>query len=184
MDDDGALVQRCLAGDAAAVRAFVERFRGLVFSLCWRMLRQREDAEDVAQETFVRVFRHLHHWESSRPLRPWLMAIAANRCRTRLSRRKGLPQSTGEWQDYAVERDPRIDLAEELQQGIDQLREDHRLCFVMFYHQEMSIQEIAAALGSPEGTIKTWLHRARKQLAEFLLQRGVVDQDGYELHRT
>lgn len=184
MDDDGALVQRCLAGDADAVRGFVERYRDLVFSLCWRMLRQREDAEDVAQETFVRVFRHLHHWEPSRPLRPWLMAIAANRCRTKLSRRKRVPQSLGEWSDYAIEHDPQIDLSEELQQGIDQLREDHRLSFVMFYQQEMSIQEIAAALDSPEGTIKTWLHRARKQLSEYLLQRGVVDQDGYELHRA
>ncbi|OYW24568.1 MAG: hypothetical protein B7Z55_01795 [Planctomycetales bacterium 12-60-4] len=184
VNDDGALVQRCLAGDADAARTFVERYRGLVFSLCWRMLRHREDAEDVAQETFVRVFRHLDHWEPSRPLRPWLMAIAANRCRTRLSRRKGVPASAGEWQDFAVEHDHPLDLAEELQQGIELLRDDHRLCFVMFYQQELSVQEIAAALDSPEGTIKTWLHRARKQLAEYLLQRGVVDQDGYELHRT
>ncbi len=184
MDDDGALVQRCLAGDGSAAQAFVERFRGLIFGLCWRMLRHREDAEDVAQETFVRAFRHLHQWETSRPLRPWLTAIAANRCRTRLSRRQGHALSAGDWREATVESDTRIDLAEELQRGIERLRADHRLCFVMFYQQELSIQEIAGVLECPEGTVKTWLYRARKQLAEQLLERGVVDQDGYELHRS
>lgn len=181
MDDDGALVQRCLAGDASAAQALTERHHALVFGVCWRMLGQREDAEDVAQETFVRVFRHLHQWEQSRPFRPWLLAIAANRCRTRLARRQNQAQLTGDWQEYAVEAPGRPDLAEELQRGIQQLREDYRLCFVMFYQQQLSIQEITQVLEVPEGTIKTWLYRARKQLAEALLERGVVNSDGYEL---
>lgn len=184
IDDDGALVARCLAGDRAAVGQLVDRFRGLVFSLCWRMLRQREDAEDATQETFVRVVRHLPGWEPARPLRPWIMAIAANRCRTRLARRQTQPTITADWVDQPVETKPRLDLAEELNQGLETLREDHRLCFVMFYQQELSILEIAAALEVAEGTIKTWLFRARKQLAEHLRERGVVDEDGYELHTT
>lgn len=182
MIDDCVLVQHCLAGEADAIRTFVERFQGLVFGLCYRMLRQREDAEDTAQETFTRIFRYLHQWEPQRPLKPWVMAIAANRCRTRLAHRAHQPQTTGDWQDFAVDSPKRLGLAEELQKALDLLREDHRLCFVMFYEQEFSVQEIADALECPTGTIKTWLHRARKQIAESLQERGVVNQDGYELH--
>lgn len=182
MIEDSVLVQHCLAGEVDAIRTFVDRFQGTVFGLCYRMLRHREDAEDITQETFTRAFRHLRQWQPGRPLKPWLMAIAANRCRTRLARRSHQPQLAGEWQDYAVNPAPTCGLAEELDNGLQELREDYRICFVMFYQQELSIQEISAALECPPGTIKTWLHRARKQLAEYLQQRGVVNQDGDELH--
>lgn len=189
MDDDAALVQRCLAGDAAAVRVFVERFQGLVFGLCWRMLRHREDAEDVTQEVFARAFRHLGHWDQSRSLRPWVLTIASNRCRTRLARRRTQPLAAGDWCDPATTNpattDPAVTgLGEELQLGIDALRDDHKLCFELYYQQELSVQEIAAMLDCPAGTIKTWLHRARKQIADQLRERGVVTHDGYELHRS
>ena len=58
-DDDAALVERCLSGEEAGVRLLVERFQGMVFGLCYRMLGQREDAEDVAQDVFLRIFRSL-----------------------------------------------------------------------------------------------------------------------------
>ena len=74
------------------------------------------------------------------------------------------------------------DLGEELQLALNALREDYRTCFVLFHQEEQSCQEIAELLGCPEGTIKTWLHRARKELAETLKRRGVVTEKGYELH--
>src|SRR5437773_9623310 len=93
-----ALVKRCLAGDQGAMLALVERFRGQVFGLCYRMLGQRQDAEDAAQETFVRVLKNLHRWDSARASQPWLLAIAGNRCRTALAARRKRPAS-----DLAVE---------------------------------------------------------------------------------
>lgn len=180
-DDDG-LIERCLAGGEAAHRAFVERYQGLVFALCFRMMSHRQDAEDVTQETLLRAIKHLHQWEPSRPFKPWLLAIAANRCRTRLGQRSRRPLELGDRSDAVSVRSESRGLAEELQRCVSQLRDDHRLCFVMFYQQELSIQEIAAALACPEGTVKTWLFRARKQIAQELQERGVVDRDGYELH--
>src|SRR6476620_2287069 len=85
------LVGRCLAGDQPAMLALVERFRGQVFGLCYRMLGQRQDAEDAAQETFVRVLKNLHRCDSARDFQPWLFAIAGNRCRTALSARRKRP---------------------------------------------------------------------------------------------
>ena len=81
------LVERCLAGSQQAMLELVERYRGRVFGLCYRMLQQRQDAEDVAQETFIRVLRSLSRWDPSRAFEPWLTTIAANRCRTALATR-------------------------------------------------------------------------------------------------
>ena len=79
------LVSDCLADeDPSAMMRLISRFRGQVFALCYRMLGQWQDAEDVVQETFVRVARNLNRWDSSRDFEPWLLTIAANRCRTHL----------------------------------------------------------------------------------------------------
>ena len=80
--DLATLVSHCLAGDQGAMIALVDRFKGQVFGLCYRMLGQRQDAEDAAQETFVRVLKNLHRWDQARDFEPWLLAIAGNRCRT------------------------------------------------------------------------------------------------------
>lgn len=181
-DDDVGLMHRCLAGEDAALRAFVDRYQGLVFALCFRMLSHRQDAEDVAQETLLRALRHLGQWEPDRPFKPWLLAIAANRCRTRLGQRARRPLELGDRTEAAVSPLASTSLTEELQRAVAGLRENYRLCFVMFYQQELSVQEIAATLECPEGTVKTWLYRARKQVAGELVDRGVVNRDGYELH--
>jgi len=180
--DDAALVQRCLAGDPVALRAFVDRAQPVVFGLCFRMLSDRHDAEDVSQEVLLRAVRHLNHWDAARPLRPWLLMIAVNRCRTALERRTRRPAVIEDCQTWAETDRTSPDLAEELQQGIEQLRPDYRICFLLFYQQELSIEEIARTLECPQNTVKTWLYRARRELAERLKQRGVVNEDGYELH--
>src|SRR5689334_8020433 len=85
------LVRRCLSGCQTAMLDLVQRFQGPVFGLCYRMLGRREDAEDAAQETFIRVLRSLSHWDEGRDFEPWLLAIAGNRCRTALAHRKRKP---------------------------------------------------------------------------------------------
>ena len=87
LEDLRKLIQRCLAGQQDAMHALVERYQSQVFGLCYRMLSNREDAEDATQETFVRVLKSLDRWDSARDFDPWLLAIAGNRCRTMLSRR-------------------------------------------------------------------------------------------------
>ncbi len=184
--DERALVERCLAGDRDGLREFVERFQGLVFAICLRQLGQRQDAEDVAQETLVRAVRHLHHWDGVRPLKPWVLMIAVNRCRTHQSRRKTRAHTVKSVVEPAAPaaRLGEFDLAEELQLALGQLRENYRTCFVLFHQQELGIQEVAEIMECPEGTIKTWLHRARRELADLLRARGVVTEEGYELFRV
>ena len=184
-EDDAALVQRCLAGEESGMRALVERFQGLVFGLCFRMLNHREDAEDVAQDVFVRTFRSLTSWDSTRPLKPWVLTIAANRCRTALQKRTRRPVAT-ELAGVLAEDDrkPPSDLAEELQIALERLRQEYRTCFILFYQQELNLVEIAEIMNCPQGTIKTWLHRARKEMAEHLQRRGIGPESHHELHRV
>ena len=184
--DEARLVERCLRGDEEGLREFVERFQGLIYGVCWRLLGHREDAEDVTQESLARAVRHLSHWDASRALQPWVMAIAVNRCRTWISKRKTAAASllAGEAIAAPAGRMSIADLGEELRRALDVLREEYRTCFILFHQQELSCQQIADVLNCPEGTVKTWLHRARKELAQELLRRGVVTGEGYELYQV
>ena len=90
--EDAILVRGCLKGDAGAIQALVDRYQSDVFGLCVRLLRHRHDAEDVTQEVFLRIFRSLKRWDGQRPLKPWIMSIAVNRCRTWLVQRAKRPE--------------------------------------------------------------------------------------------
>src|SRR6476620_1331776 len=130
------LVGRCLAGDQPAMLALVERFRGQVFGLCYRMLGQRQDAEDAAQETFVRVLKNLHRWDEAREFQPWLLTIAGNRCRTALSSRRRRP--AGELTEELVvddtpDHDAGRQLAEEVHLALGHLRPEYRRAFLLFH---------------------------------------------------
>ncbi|CAN5845012.1 RNA polymerase sigma factor [soil metagenome] len=174
--DDRVLVEALRSGDSRAPGLLIERFQGVVFGLCLRMLGDRHDAEDVMQETFLRAFRGVSGFDGNRPLRPWLLGIAANRCRTALARRSRRPRLVEAAEDQADHRpglaDP-DDLAGELERALGHLRPDYRLVFALYHEQGLPYEEIARAIGRPVGTIKTWLHRARADLAEHLSRRGV-----------
>jgi RNA polymerase sigma-70 factor (ECF subfamily) len=174
--DDLALVEALRSGDPQAPRLLVERFQGVVFALCLRMMGHRQDAEDVMQETFLRALRGLPGFDGTRPLRPWLLGIAANRCRTALGRRARGPASVALADDPS---DPRPglsdpdDLAGELERALARLRPEYRLVFVLYHEQALPYDEIARSVGRPIGTVKTWLHRARAEMADYLTRRGV-----------
>jgi RNA polymerase sigma factor (sigma-70 family) len=174
--DERALVEALRAGDPQAARLFIERYQGVLFGLCLRMMGHQQDAEDVMQESFLRAFRGVSGFDASRPIRPWLLGIAANRCRTALSRRARRAGPVDALETLADHRpgvvDP-DDLATELERGLERLRPDYRLVFVLFHEQGLPYDEIARTVGRPVGTVKTWLHRARSEMAEYLSRRGV-----------
>ena len=174
--DDAALVEAMRAGDPRAVRLLVDRHQDVVLGLCLRMLRHRQDAEDVTQESFVRAIRALAGFDPSRPLRPWLLGIAANRCRTALSRRVRTPiptESVSDWVDPRPDRSDPDDLAGELGRALELLRPEYREVFCLYHEQGLPYDEIAQVVDRPLGTVKTWLHRARSELADHLARRGV-----------
>ncbi len=173
---DAALVRRCLTGDAAAARELVERFQSDVIGLCTRLLGHRHDAEDVAQEVFLRIFRSLKRWDASRPLKPWIFGITVNRCRTAIGKRAKAPELADYLHETPDHRpsDDSIEMAREIRAAVDALRPDYRDVFVLFHERGQAYEEIAEAIERPVGTVKTWLHRARVDVLEQLRSRGLV----------
>lgn len=163
----------------------VDLFRDRVFRFCYRMLGQRQDAEDAAQETFVRVLRSLPAWDSSREFEPWLLAIAGNRCRTMLAARKRIPATGLVAEDQLIDRttdgSSLRSLREEVQLALLRLRPEYREAFILFHENELSYGQIAEAIRRPLGTVKTWIHKARQQLMAQLRQREVVGGRGHAM---
>ena len=165
------LARRAHRGDAAAFDQLVLRFHRPVHRFCWRLVRS-PDAEDLAQETFIRVFVHFERFDPERPLLPWLIAIARRLCLDLLRRRKvrtgvEAPVIT----HPAVGPESEAQLREELSRldrALADLDEGPRAAIVLFHIEEMSYRDIAAALEVPMGTVMTWLHRGRAQLKRAL----------------
>ena len=177
--DDVTLVRRCLRGEADAIEGLVGRFQAEVFGLCVRLLHHRHDAEDVTQEVFLRIFRSLRRWDPARPLRPWVMGIAVNRCRTWMTRRSRRPEPVDYLQDTVAgpAPDDSAELLREVRTAVAELRVDYRTVFVLFHEQGQAYEEIALTLDRPVGTIKTWLHRARLEVLDRLRQKGMVPDE-------
>jgi RNA polymerase sigma-70 factor (ECF subfamily) len=162
------LARRARRGDAAAFDELVGRFRRPVYRFCWRLLRS-PDAEDLAQDTFVRAFVHFERFDPERPVLPWLIAIARRLCLDVLRRRKvmlkvdamppGTPPAPGPEGEAAL----REQLGR-LERALDDLDEGPREAIILFHIEGMSYRDIAAALEVPMGTVMTWLHRGRAQL--------------------
>ena len=179
--DDLKLIQDFLDGDEAAAHAFLERYQRFVYSVCFRMMGNHHDAEEVSQESLIRIYRNLKKWDPTRPLKPWLLTITRNRCLTALDKRNKQPvqnelalELETERREHSKHTNEEMEWSEELDLALDKLRDDYRDCFVMFYRHEMSYREIAETLEKPEGTIKIWLFRARNQIVELLRERGVI----------
>lgn len=178
-EEELALVQRCLMGDVSAIQQLLSQFQTDVFGLCYRLLSHRQDAEDVTQEVFLRVVRSLSAWDSSRPLKPWILGIAVNRCKTWLAQRSRRPELVEYLHETVAARevDDDSELLTEIQTALAEMRLEYRTVFTLFHEQGHPYEVIAVALDRPVGTIKTWLHRARQEVFERLKSRGMLPEE-------
>jgi RNA polymerase sigma-70 factor (ECF subfamily) len=166
-------IEQALRGDQEAFRALVDRHKGSVYACAYALTRHAADAADVTQETFIRFHRHLQQFDPGRPLKPYLVAIAANTARSWLSRKKRRNEVGDEsaameqLADHRPEPDARA-AAQERKQAIrgflHTLPETMRRICVLFYLGGHSCREVATALEMTENAVKVNLHRARKRL--------------------
>ncbi len=170
-------------GDADAFAALVRRYEKPLYGYLRRMLGDRADAEDVFQETFLRVHQHAGRYRHGAPFRPWLYKIATNLCRDRLRRRRRHPQVSLDTPAGADADRPLLDRMEDghagpdqtarkaealvrLQEALGELPEKHRAVFLMARYDEMPYDEIARSLQVPVGTVKSRMNKA----VHFLMQ--------------
>lgn len=181
---DAELVARALEGSQEAYREIVLRYQRPVFSLIVRMVRDAELAEDLAQEAFIKAFRALSRFDPSRKFSSWLFKIAHNATIDHLRRQRldmdSLDdrlepdgQALGDRLEDVGAPPPdqlahRRDLAEAMEQAIATLRPEYREVVLLRFVEGLAYQEIAEILDLPLGTVKTNIHRARKELAALL----------------
>ena len=181
------LVRQAVRGDRAAFARLVDLHQRAVFGLCLRLLQEREEARDAAQETFVRAWGALATYDPSNPFAPWLLRIARNHCIDLVRRRLPAERRVELDAPRTGDREQPSDLADgaarpadeqlaEAQQAsavgaaVAALPRNYREVIHLFHVEHMSYKEIAATMEVPIGTVMTWLHRARARLRERMAE--------------
>ncbi len=167
-DDDAALVARARRGDPSAFDEIVRRHQTRVYNLAYRMLRNRDDAEDITQEAFLRAFDSLPRLRDRATVGAWIARIAANLCVSWLCSRthSEVPVDPANLQPDLP--GGRSGVADEVHEAVDSLPTKCRLAIVAFYLEGRSYDDAARTLGVTVHALKTRLYRARKMLRENL----------------
>jgi RNA polymerase sigma-70 factor, ECF subfamily len=183
--DDTALIERCRGGDIAAFEPLVEKYRQRVWRLAYNVLRDKEEAWDVAQEAFIKAYQALPSFRGQSAFYTWLyritMNVAADRARSRAAQGRAfgtdrIPEE--DWERVITDPEPReaspADAAarreerQKIMTALDQLSEDHRRIIMLGDLEGLSYREIAETLEIPMGTVMSRLHNARKKLRDVL----------------
>lgn len=168
------LIKRASDGEVVAYELLADMYRPTLMSLAVRMLRNADDAKDAVQDTFLKAFRAIKDFDPERPIKPWLCRICANCCVdiVRLRRKEGLQLEPDEnclqEPEAAEEAAAHSARQEAVADAIGRLPEKYRKIIFMRHYRHMDVVEIAHALGKPEGTVKSWLFRARSLLKKDL----------------
>lgn len=184
---DADLVSLAQEGREQAYRELIRRYERPVFSLIYRMVRDREIAEDLAQDSFIKVLNHIDRYRPEFKLSSWLFKIANNVAIDHLRKRHidtvsmdGSPHAStaseieatqielAAQQETALEEMEAKEIGGAIERAISSLRPEYRACIMLRHVEGRSYEEIAATLDLPLGTVKTYIHRARHQLREAL----------------
>jgi RNA polymerase sigma-70 factor (ECF subfamily) len=173
---DRELVQRTRGGDVNAFGELVQRYQASVFGVCYRLLGDSKEAEDLAQEAFLRAFRRLGSYDDERPFGPWMRRVAANLCLNTLEQRRPpaadlddeVEAIAGDSPDTPERVRERKELVQRVRDGLLRLPPHYRAVIELRHYQDMSYDEIALALRIGVGEVRTRLFRARRLMAKWL----------------
>lgn len=188
---DDALVARAVAGEHEAFTALVERYQRAVHSLAYRMLRDKADAADAAQETFVRAYVRLASYRPGGQFRPWLLTITAHWCIDQLRRHRAIPldEQIPSAPMFAREEEPearllRLEWHWELRARLAALRPAYHEVLILHAFHELSYAEIAQVLDQPVSTVRMRLFRARRAMRTPLAPRHDIPHRANERRAT
>ena len=185
-EEDIELIARARSGDERAFRTLLGKYERAVYSICLRMVRDREEASDLSQESFIKVFNMLERYNPSYAFSSWLFKITSNLCIDYLRKRRietyamddPIDGEKGEIQRQyeAPDLDPEQEMLKKekmtrLDDAINALPEHYRIMLVLRHQEHLSYEEIASTLEIPLGTVKARIHRAREMLKSSLQGR-------------
>lgn len=183
--EDREIINQVLQGNTQLFALLVEKYQKSIFNYVFRLVRQKQEAEDLAQETFVKAFFALSKYDNSYQFSTWIFRIALNLCRDHFRKKKGplfsLHEPIGDDENSEladmIEQQAFLDpdgevlnqeLRTKLEKAIDQLPFKFKQVVILRHLENLSYEEIAQVTGLPIGTVKTYLHRARKTLRKEL----------------
>lgn len=172
---DQALIRRCQRGDRRALEDLLEKYQRPVYNAAFRMLGNREDASDVTQIVFLKVFERLDRYDPAYKFFSWIYRIAINESINQLkrgNRETGLDESQPSAAPGPAEKAQAIDDSKRVQDALMTLQEDYRMVIVLRHFSELTYREISEVLHIPEITVKSRLYTARQALRERLSNEG------------
>ncbi|MCI2429519.1 sigma-70 family RNA polymerase sigma factor [Candidatus Acetothermia bacterium] len=178
-EDELKLIRRSLDGDKNAWGEIVKRYKISVFGVALGILGNPADAEDAAQDAFIRAYQGLHTFHLDKRFSTWIFAITANLCKNKLRRDRLLAPLKYITRATQSHHNPEAQLAQDqrsqtMRDALDQLSPKYRMPLVLRYYGDLEYKEIAEMMKLPEGTVKTRIHRAKSELKRLLEQKGVV----------
>ena len=189
METDVELIRKWKEGDEDAFSAMYERYRQTAMRTAWLLCHNLADSEDIVQETFVQCYFHIQELKDESRFRPWMLkCLVRTGWKLMKKQKKEMPEeqmelhlererylestfsgkTSGEPLEEAIARE----FSGELTKAVRRLSEKHRLVIVIYYYDELSVHEIAKITGCLEGTVKSRLHFARRQLKKMLSDAG------------
>ena len=179
--EDTHYIKLTRAGDMQAFGLLVQKHQRLVFTLALRMLKNQEEAEEAAQDTFVKVYQSLSRFEEKSKFTTWVYRVAYNECLGRLRKSKrhftlveDIVENSDEPTDFldGLEILHREERATLIKKGIEMLNPAEAVALTLFYHEDLSVKEISTITGSSESNVKAQLFRGRKHLENNLKKLG------------
>jgi RNA polymerase sigma-70 factor (ECF subfamily) len=178
-NDDNILIAAINNGDTKAYAQLVDRYKDLVYTLALRMLKHREEAEEVAQDTFIKVFKSLNKFKGDSKFSTWIYRVAYNTCLDNLKKNKKHLNNVAideftynklDTIDNALDHIIKEEKSTLIKNCINKLPEDSSALLTLFYFEELSLDEISKIINVEANTVKVKLFRARKKLAVILEQ--------------
>lgn len=177
---DDQIINQILEGNSNVFSVLVDRYKDLVFTLALRMVKNREEAEEVSQDTFIKVFKSLNKFKGKSKFSTWIYKIAYNTCLDRLKRIKReynvvaideFTEHEVKTMDNALQKMEDFEYKQEIQKCLHLLPSQDSFLLTLFYFEEQSLEEISKVVGLTANNVKVKLFRSRKKLATILKEQ-------------
>ena len=175
-EQDAVLVRQCLDGNQRAFETLIDRYQRPIYNLALRFAASREDAEDIVQTVFVKVYEKLNTYDPKHKFFSWLYKIAVNESINQLNRKKNVEQFHEDLHSgYQVQDEPQQDheLTKKIDNALLELKPDYRIVVILNHFQDMTYREIGYILNIHENKVKSRLFSARKKLRSILMKKGI-----------